>query len=314
MQSLDDLDVRIFREFNGPGSPQWNVRESFSTIARRLGVDEETVRLRVLRLRERGAISSWRIAVNPRLLGCEEMGLDMEVGNESNKPEALALLRSLPGITQVADFRGSGMLGIFWHNRPNPLPWLRKKLDPISGWRLRASWTSPFPEPSVKMRAIDWRIIVSMRDDARMDLRTVASEMQTTTRTVQRRLSALTEGKAIFIVATPKFHRIAGIVCNFLVYCSDVGRKRAADATVRQVLPRVGILDADPEQHSMIGVSCENLARAEESLAQLRALYGVDTIRFAMVREIFTVDDWVDGLLRERVRSVPRRAKQACVR
>jgi DNA-binding Lrp family transcriptional regulator len=87
MQQLDDLDVRIFREFNNPGSPQWNLRESFTAIARRLGVDEETVRLRVGRLRKRGVVPAWRVAVNPRLLGYEETGLDLEVEDASTKPE-----------------------------------------------------------------------------------------------------------------------------------------------------------------------------------------------------------------------------------
>ena len=78
MLSLDNLDVRIFREFNNPGLPQWNVRGSFASTARRLGVDEETLRLRVVRLRARGIIPSWRIAINPRLLGYDETGLDLE--------------------------------------------------------------------------------------------------------------------------------------------------------------------------------------------------------------------------------------------
>jgi DNA-binding Lrp family transcriptional regulator len=314
MLHLDDLDVRIFREFNGPRSPHWNVRESFTAVARRLGVDEETVRLRVARLRDHGVIPSWRIAINPRLLGYEETGLDLEIEDESVKPEVLARLRSLPGITQIADFQGSGMLAILWRDRHDVLPWFRKRVDPIGAWKLRAYWTSPFPEPTVKMRTIDWKILAAMRDDARKDLRTVASMLRTTVRTVQRRLLALNEGKAAFVVGTPNVDRMAGLMCNYLVYCPDDDRKRAADATALRQLPRIGTYDTDSAHYSMFGGSCENLSQAEQVLARLRSLYEAGTVRLAIVREIFIVDDWLDGLLRKQARPAPGPTSRARVR
>jgi DNA-binding Lrp family transcriptional regulator len=47
MHRLDDLDVRIMKELGNPNSFQWNVRESYSNIAKRIDVDEETVRRRL---------------------------------------------------------------------------------------------------------------------------------------------------------------------------------------------------------------------------------------------------------------------------
>jgi DNA-binding Lrp family transcriptional regulator len=228
-------------------------------------------------------------------------------------PEVLSRLRFLPGITQVADFQGPGIMAILWHDCRDVLPGLRKHIGRSVAWRLRASWTSPFPEPTVKMRTIDWRIVTSMRDDVRKDLRTVASLLRTTVRTVQRRLSALTEGKAVFVVGTPNVDRLAGLLCNYLVYCPDVNQKRRADATARQMFPRIGMCDTDPESYSVFGVSCENLSRAEESLARLRSLYRVDTVRLGIVREVFDVDEWIDGLLRKQGQTVPGLARRAHV-
>jgi DNA-binding Lrp family transcriptional regulator len=314
MLHLDDLDVRIVREFIGAGPPQWNVRESFTAVARRLGVDEETVRLRVARLRDGGVFPSWRIAVNPRLLGYQETALDLAVEDESIKPDLLSGLRSLQGIIQVADFQGPGLLAFVWRDRPDAVSWMRTQIDPIGPWTLRASWTSSFPEPTVKMRAVDWRILATMRDDARMDLRTVASTVRATVRTVQRRLSALKEGKAAFVVGTPNVDRAAGLVCNYLVYCSDTDRKRAADATALRLLPRIGTSDTDSDHYSMFAGPCENLALAEQGLARLRSLYAVDTVRMAIVRRIFNVDDWLGGLLRERAQPDPSTPSRVRVR
>lgn len=306
MLPLDDLDVRILREVNSPDCPQWNVRESFTAIGRRVGVDEETIRLRLLRLRERGVIPALRISINPRLLGCEEMGLDFDIHDAAAKPAMLSRLRSVPGITQVADFQGSGALAILWHDRSDGVSWLGQQIGAIGAWTLRAAWTTPFPEPTIRMRRVDWKILMSMRDDARKDLRTVAATVGTTVRTVYRRLLAMTEGRAAFVIGMPRPERVVGLLCNYLVHCPDTAQKRAADATVLREFPRIGTYDTGPEQYSVFGMACENLSRAEELLSQFRSLYGVVTVRLAIVREIFGVDDWLDGRLRERAGTLPR--------
>ena len=311
MLPLDDLDVRILREVNCPDCPQWNVRESFTAIGRRVGVDEETVRLRVLRLRDRGVLPALRIAINPRLLDLEEMGLDLDVPDVAAKTAVLSRLRFLPGITQVADFQGPGVLAVLWHDGADTVAWFRKQIDPVGAWTLRGSWTTPFPDPTIKMRSVDWRILASMRDDARKDLRTVAAAARTTVRTVYRRLSAMTEGKAAFVVGMPNPGRVVGLLCNYLVYCPDSAGKRAADTVVLREFTRIGTFDTGPEQYSIFGIVCENLSRAEETLAQLRSLYGVVTVRLAIVREIFSVDEWLDRRLREQVPPSPRPSRSA---
>lgn len=44
MHRLDDLDLRILKEIGSPSSLEWNVRVTYSSVARKVGVDEETVR------------------------------------------------------------------------------------------------------------------------------------------------------------------------------------------------------------------------------------------------------------------------------
>lgn len=56
MYRADDLDVRIFKDLGNPDSLQWNVRETYSSIAGRLEVDEETVRRRLKRAEHFGSL------------------------------------------------------------------------------------------------------------------------------------------------------------------------------------------------------------------------------------------------------------------
>ncbi len=70
----DTLDLRIMKEIGTPQSMQWNVRESYSSIAKRVGVDEETVRKKIKRQEKLGAIQGWRAVIHPNLIGCKGRG------------------------------------------------------------------------------------------------------------------------------------------------------------------------------------------------------------------------------------------------
>ena len=60
MHHADDLDVRIIKELGGSNPSQWNVRQSYSNIAERLGIDEETVRRRLKRAERLGSLPGWK--------------------------------------------------------------------------------------------------------------------------------------------------------------------------------------------------------------------------------------------------------------
>jgi DNA-binding Lrp family transcriptional regulator len=74
MHRPDTLDLRIIKEIGTPRSMQWNVRESYASIAKRVGVDEETVRKRIKRQEKLGAIQGWRAVIHSNLIGCKGRG------------------------------------------------------------------------------------------------------------------------------------------------------------------------------------------------------------------------------------------------
>src|SRR6059036_823676 len=68
---LDSVDVQILKELlQGQAAAPVNAqfRQSYEAIARRVGVDEETVRNRVKGYHRSGFIQDWRTIVNPNLL------------------------------------------------------------------------------------------------------------------------------------------------------------------------------------------------------------------------------------------------------
>ena len=301
MLNLDDLDLRIIRELGGSSPPKWNVRESFSSISRKLGVDEETVRTRVNKAKERGFLPAWRVLVNPLLINCREANLDLEVNDEQHKADAISKIRFVDGVYSIVDFRGKEVLILMYHENTETLQSSVQLIESICESSRLAIWNRPFPRPDVQMSHLDWRIIDAMRDDAWRDLEEVAKSLDVSARTVQRRLSAMTEGKAVYLSRPPNVSAVGGLMCNFLVFCPDPGKKRAADSAIHSTFSRIGSSDTSPEQFSSFGIWCENFSEADIVTEKLKLMDGVQSVRMRVVRQIIVVQDWLKSQIAVRL-------------
>lgn len=307
MERLDDLDIQILADWGSPSFPQWNVRRSYAELATKLGVNQETVRLRVKRARDRGYMPTWRIRFNPRLIGHRPAGVDLSVAPGVTKSRAIAQLRLVPGVVLLVDFRDEGILVILWYEDDEGLAQTCRLIGSICGTTPRAVWKSRVPEPSAKLRPMDWRILQEMRDDARMPLKKVAAALGLNVRMVQRRLFSMAAGRAIMLEGTPNVAKIGGLVCDFLVSTPDPRRKQAGDAEVPHIIRRLGMTDTSSETHSLIGVACENFTEVDEVYAKLKQAYGTDNVRLGIVREFVPVGEWLAGEIRKLARqSIPR--------
>jgi DNA-binding Lrp family transcriptional regulator len=114
MYKPDTLELRITREIGTPRSTQWNVRESYASIAKRVGVDEETVRKRIKRQEKIGILQGWRAAIHPNLIDCVDAYVDLEVGNVERKDEIISQLKFLEGVVVIANFEGRGLNVLFY--------------------------------------------------------------------------------------------------------------------------------------------------------------------------------------------------------
>lgn len=301
LHRLDELDLKIIRELGSPTSPRWNVRPWYSDIARKLGVDEETVRLRVKRVRERGAFPRWQLMINPRVLGCEAVSLELEVDAEDRKARTITQLRLLDGVTKIHDYRGAGLQVTLYSEEGEPLSRRVRLIESICGSHSSAQWTSRFPAPTVRMTRTDWRVVNALREDAGRKLPEVATSLGLSTRTVQRRLSKMQEGKAVFLSGAPSVGAMVGLLCCFVVFCPDPYAKRSVDATIRSGFSRVGHIDSSPEAYSILGMPCENLADADTALGRLRAMNGVADATMRIVREVIMVQDWLTSEVERRI-------------
>ena len=292
MHHPDELDVRILKEFGSPASPQWNVRESYAKVAKRVGVDEETVRKRVIEMRQRGSMPKWLVKPNPRMLGLQSAGMFLEVEVEDRKGKALSKIARLEGVVTILDFLGKGAMVILYYEDDASLDRMIEQVGFICGSR-PVVLRSTFPNPEVTMKKIDWEIVNVMADDARMDLQDVAVRTGATVRTVQRRLQRLIEGRAIYLSGRPVYEKMSGLSCQFLVFCPESAKKQAMDKKVVSQVRRLERSDTWSKEYSIFVINCENPKETDETLAWLNGFDGVEWVRMGITKEAIHVQDWL---------------------
>ncbi len=300
MHRLDDLDVRIMKELGSPGSPQWNVRETYSNIGRRLGVDEETVRRRLKRAEETGSLPGWKMMVNPHLVGCRAAGVDLEVQLEEQKAQAISEVRRIGGVVKVLNFRGPGLQATLFYPHEDALKANLGRLRSICGGPEPTVWEIGFPAPRVRMKTIDWRIVEAMLDDARESLEPVSESVGFSVRTVERRLTALAAGRATYLQGIPNFRRFAGVSCVFLVFCPDGKKKGAVDNLVLSKVQRTELSDTSPKEYSTFVMIFDNLHEADDTLEWIQSLDGVMRVRMGLMKELLVELGWLRDEVHKR--------------
>jgi DNA-binding Lrp family transcriptional regulator len=298
MYKPDTLDLQITREIGSPRSTQWNVRESYSSIAKRVGVDEETVRKRIKRQEKLGILQGWRAAIHPNLIDCVDAYIDLEVGNIDRKDEIISQLKFLEGVVVITNFEGRGLSALFY---TEPGVALSRKIQLIRTM-CRADefiWASFLPPCDMKPSETDWRIIWSMRNDPRKNLSDIAKEAKVTTRTVNRRLSFLTEHRALFLMGLPNFRQTTGIAGNFLIFCPDRKRKFAVSESVISKFENTAF-SAAAANYLMFNIHFHNLSEAETSYGWLKKLEGVEKVKMRIMKDLIFLSDWLDEQMKKR--------------
>ena len=304
MHRADDLDVRIFKELGNPDSLQWNVRETYSSIAGRLGIDEETVRRRLKQAERLGSLPSWKMMVNPQLIGCQAANIHFKVGYEGRKSEVISELSWMDGIVKILDFHGDKLLLTLYYQDVYSLQSKVDRIISISDSPNPDIWELVFPEPQVRMTSADWRIISSMLEDARKSLKLVSESVGLSVRTVERRLNKLTEGNAVYLQGMPNFSKFVGLSCVFIVYCADEKDKRTVDRTILSRVRRIELATTSPRQYSTFVTLFDNLAESDDFINWINGLEGVKRVSMGIMKELIIEQKW---LQKEIIKRQPTR-------
>src|SRR5467141_2426306 len=266
------------------GSPDiWNTKKSFTEIAAKLGVDEETVRNRVKHLRDTGFFLGYRIVPNPVLLGRTFASLRIEFKDRESKQAAIPRLALMADRDQ--DFSklvvGLGIDGeVSW----------------VPGLGLR---TTKF-----RMTRLDWEIVSLLLRNAERKLDEIAKQLKVSTRTVKRRLSMMMTETAIFTMPMVDLRKTEGISYQLRVQ-SEQGKKSEVEKSIVAKIGNVIFRASDSQNGSVFGFTGANVAEGNDILEWVKQQRGVNSASMTIAERVVQVFDWIESEVKREAKMIP---------
>jgi len=303
LRRSDDLPVRILKELTSPSSFQWNFRESYSGLARRLGADEETIRLALKRAIDSGAILGWRLVLNPDIFGGFLAGIQLDVlGGQDRKYEAISKIKLIEGVILVLDFHGTGLRIVSYYDSQKSLERKIDLIKSICDYKGKAqSWKTELPKCDLRLREIDWRILKSIRKNPRRDVSEVANEAGVSTRTANRRIRAMVDSKVAYLIPIRNVKKSKGVLSCCIVSCTE-DKKKEIEGEILSSGRRVDFGFNSAKDMLIITLALDNLEDADEVRAFISRIQGVEGVRMDILREFIFVDGWLDDLVERKAK------------
>jgi DNA-binding Lrp family transcriptional regulator len=281
---LDRIDIKVLgglsRGTSSIGS-QPVLQGVFGRIAKRLVLDEDTVRKRVDRLESAGIFRGWQLVVNPGVLGLKLYGAQVTVSPQLGIQDAVRKIMLVQGVTSIAcevvDTLGIGIIcenELVFRNRI-------ELISELAGTKELTTYAVNYPQPEVQLSRTDWQVINAFRPNPLIRYSEVADKLGISSRTVQRRLKKLAVSKAIFfrpIIDVSRFEG-ASSVSLFVSYASDEF-KREVDRSIfgrfEDYILRAGWGSAS---HGYFEFIIPNIHVVKEIVDWTRSLRGVKELR-----------------------------------
>ncbi|HXX72080.1 MAG TPA: AsnC family transcriptional regulator [Candidatus Acidoferrales bacterium] len=299
----DELDWDIVKEIISPASMRWNVREPYSRMAKRLAVDEETVRRRLVRLRESGIIGDFVLFLNPGLLGRKNGLLYLDAKDYTSISRAIPKLKLMDGIVSLTSVHEAGLLVSTYYQGESAFARQMALVESVCEGRTAMHWTAPYPEFGGPLMKTDWIILQALRRNPRRKLSDLASSIGISSRTVNRRMKRLNDGMAMFLFLEFDLARIQGLRYFLLVHCENEEKKKEVDETIISGLQSLVYTETWAPNHSMFAFACENIIEADRVSSWLRKLSGVSDMRLGILKSRVHNMDWIDEEIGRRISS-----------
>lgn len=305
---MDALDVAIIRETSHPrASFQWNVRESYRGLAEAIGVDEETVRLRMRRLQDEGLMRGLELVLNPSLLGRVMLRIDLPHLPPGRKPALLEQARLLDGIRWIFEHYEDS-LGLVLFCERSDIARQTALVEALAGCR-GITCELETPPSDVEPTQLDWRILRALRPDPRRAYHEIAAELGVSSKTVRRRVERLIEGHACFMSSVVDLDRLrGGIAVEVLVQHAP----EEDPETIRQILRSLPhrVFERHLPRTTAVSFFAFSMREVDEVRRRLAATpHAHASVRLLLGRH--TVDAWLDTRIeREIAQGLPAASAQ----
>jgi len=310
---VDSLDIRVCRElFRDRTGPllQSDIRKSYRSIARKLRVDEVTVRNRIKRFQQSGFLKGWQLIVNPGLLGISFAQLWFDVRPPSAKDDLIRKLSLMHGVLAVSDSYGSSLALIMMYEGEISAKREFELIARMSNAESLVRANIPFPGCAIELTHTDWRIIKALQTDPRESYSVISREVGMSQKTVKRRLQRMIEERALFVIPSWNPKVLDGaIIADLVVFYANPGSKTDLD---KKIVSRFASLLVSTRlsdiEHGFFNFIIRNLSQAKEILTWVNEQPGVGNAFIELVQDRIEVyesfNEPVDKKLTETLMSV----------
>ena len=238
------------------------------------------------------------LIINPYLIGREPVRMMMKgTHSEQAKRTAISEIKLVDGALLIVDMQGES-LQVLLFCEGKALDRTTRLVSSIAGCKdpiiLRNLEGLGFYPSDIRLTLTDLRILKSLRRSPRKNTRQISDEVEVSTRTIERRLAALTESKAFFHMFQLDFRKSDGVTCSVIVSYGDEGKKRKLDREISSRLDRIIFLATAARSTSQFNFVCDNIAEAGSIKEWIEGLDGVSRTEMGIIREYILSSEWLD--------------------
>jgi len=310
--TMDSLDLRIVREmgFRPYGSRPQNP-EAFkpSYLAKRTGVEPETVKARLARMEASGFIRFYQVYPNFRHFGLQGSAYLFRVPDDDRKAEAIQKVEPIDGLVEIHNFLGPEMCVDLSHRGPDDLSRKLRLLAEFTGDAAPTRfYERQMPSVGRALTPLDWRILKALRYKGRRPLAEVADEVGVSPRTVRRRYDRMAAEGSFFIVPAIDPGKAPGILLYELLFYLSPDATESVPGQVLRMLDERYVYHYVPSSKALgnfdVLLYAESAGEIEEVRQKVRSLSGVAKVTALVFRAWREYTEWIDAAIEERMRAV----------
>ncbi len=307
---MDAKDVRIFCEmaFKDLNYSTFTKRHiSPSGIARKLGLDEKTVRIRVKNMEDKGFIKYYQAIPSLALFGLRSMGsYRFEAINLITKHRVLENIEQVPNVVEAFDYLGPVLSitisGVSLQEVQQAANGIASRYE-LNNMNLGDRVVK---EPLSKPDKLDWQIIQKLRYDARATTRQIADSLSITPRMAEYRIEKLLDSGALLIRAVINPQKQEGLIFYELETSVEPTKQDVVMRKLREMYKdKMWSVNMSTARVFLLNLFGFTLGEPEEAVMNMLKLEGVKWCSLFILKEIVEPrrPNWVDKFIEQKIAS-----------
>lgn len=287
-----------------PQNPE-TLRPSF--LAKRLGVEPETVKAHLARLEAAGFVRFYQVYPNFGHLGLRSSGYLFRVQDDDRKAQAIERVQHIDGLVEVHNFLGAEMCVEVTYQAEHDLSKKLRLLEDFTGdGNPRLFYDRDKPTVRRPLGHLDWRILKALRYRARRPLAEVADDVGASVRTIRRRFDRMLKEGSMFIVPAVDPSKAPGTVLFELLFYTTPDADASTLQRVLRTYEERYLYHHTPSSSALgnfdVLLAAGTTGEIEELRQRGRLIPGITKVVALVFRGWSEHTDWIDASIDEHLK------------